>query len=486
MKKYQEIEKKVLENRPLIRDFIVRIGESKYSDSIEEVEEIYYTHPEGLYTKGKNELKKDVRFHSIALIENRKHVKFYGHAIQRAIEDTYELGGGKVVLIGSASAENPNIYYSGALNLKSGVELYIEQNAVLRFIRNKSNEYYPLVFSRWEGVDLINFSPMIYAYEAKNIKISGKGVIDGGADEYNWMPWKYGYFHEKNQKIERDKLFKQCKDDVKPYLRIYNDKVSTFRPCLIQPYLCSEIEISDVKIVNSPFWEINPVLCENVYIHDVYIASKLYNNDGVDPECCKDVIIERCYFLTGDDCIAIKSGRNDDGRSIGIPSENIIIRNNEFKDGHGGITIGSEISGGVKNIYAHDNLFDSPELDYPIRFKNNAERGGIIEDIYIYNSTIRKSKISIVHADFYYEEGTNGKYKPVLRNVYIDNVKSQNNVDSEAKYAIFLRGFSDSPIENIYLKNFDIYGIEQISFVENSNNIFFEEIYIDSNKIDKL
>ena len=192
----------------------------------------------------------------------------------------------------------------------------------------------------------------------------------------------------------------------------------------------------------------------------IRIDTNLYNNDGVDPESCKDIIIENCYFLTGDDCIAIKSGRNNEGRNIGVPCENIIIRNNEFKDGHGGITIGSEISGGVNDVFAHDNFFDSKELDYPIRFKTNAERGGKLENIFVKNSTVNKSKLAVIHADFFYEEGTQGNHKPILRNIRLSNIKTVDGGSIDAKNALYLKGFEDALIENIVIEDAVLNGVK--------------------------
>ena len=196
------------------------------------------------------------------------------------------------------------------------------------------------------------------------------------------------------------------------------------------------------------------------------------------------MIIENCYFLTGDDCIAIKSGRNNEGRNIGIPTQRVIIRNNEFKDGHGGITIGSEISGGVNDIFAHDNYFDSKELDYPIRFKTNAERGGKLENIYIKNSTINKSKLAVVHADFFYEEGANGKHKPILRNIILSNIKTVEGGSIDARNSLYLKGFKDAPIENIVLEDTVLNGVRGEAMLQNIKNLTFKNVYINGQRIE--
>ncbi|MBE6062107.1 MAG: glycoside hydrolase family 28 protein [Clostridium butyricum] len=482
-KLYDQIENKVNENMPVFPQKEFKVTDDKYSSLVRNVEEVYYTHPDGPYKGTKKEIKTDKNYNSKSLIKNTRTIVFFGDAIQKAIDDANANGGGKVIIPGG-SKNDIKVYYSGAIVLRSNVELHIEENAIIKFVRNKTNEFYPVVYSRWEGIELMNFSPLIYAYEEENIAITGKGVLDGCADEFNWMPWKFGYFNEEDQQIQRERLFNlgQENADVRTN-RIFDDKVSTIRPPFIQPYKSKNILIKDITIANSPFWEINPVLCENIKVDHVTIDTHLYNNDGCDPESCKDMIIENCHFSTGDDCIAIKSGRNNEGRNIGIPSENIIIRNNKFEDGHGGVTIGSEISGGVNDIFAHDNYFDSTELDYPIRFKTNAERGGKLENIYVKNSTVNKSKVAVIHADFFYEEGTNGNYNPILRNITLSNIKTVEGGSIDAANALYLKGFANAPIENILLEDAVLEGVKGNAVLQNVKGLTFKNVIINGEKI---
>jgi len=164
------------------------------------------------------------------------------------------------------------------------------------------------------------------------------------------------------------------------------------------------------------------VLCTNVTVRGVSIVSHGSNNDGCDPESCKDVLIEDCLFDTGDDCIAIKSGRNNDGRRIGVAAENIVIRRCTMRDGHGGVTMGSEISGGVRNVFVSDCKMNSPNLDRAIRFKSNAVRGGVMENIFVRDVAIGRVAKAVLSIEFDYEEGANGPHFPVLRNVLLENV----------------------------------------------------------------
>jgi polygalacturonase len=216
------------------------------------------------------------------------------------------------------------------------------------------------------------------------------------------------------------------------------------RPAFVEFHSCRNVLIDGVHIVNSPMWELHPVLSQNVTIRNVTISSLGPNNDGCDPESCRDVLIDGCEFNTGDDCIAIKSGRNDDGRRLNTPTENIIVRNCRMLDGHGGVTIGSEISGGVRNVFIEKNTMDSAHLDRALRLKNNAARGGVLEHIYMRDCTVRQVAQAIVEVDFYYEEGEKGAFVPVVRDVELRNITG-----GRSQYVLYLRGIPKSEISNI-------------------------------------
>lgn len=471
-KLYDEIERctePLSERRPMGKTYDVT--SDRYAALVTVEEEEFFTHPDGPYSGTKDELKKDLTYRSKHLIRNIQKVPFSGKAIQQAIDDAAADGGGIVVI-------PDGTYYTGALELKSGVELHLAYGAELRFMRNKTNRYYPVRFSRWEGVECMNFSPFIYADGAENIAVTGTGTLNGCADEFNWMPWKFGYFGETDQEFQRQKLFADGDADVPPEQRIFDDTVSTLRPPFLQFIHCKNVLVQDVAIRNSPFWEVNPVLCENVLIKGIHVQTNLYNNDGVDPESTKNMLIEDCYFETGDDCIAVKSGRNHDGRRVNVPCENLIIRGNRFSNGHGGITIGSEISGGVRNVFAEDNSFDSPNLNYPIRFKTNAKRGGCLENIYVRRSVVNKSRIAVVHCNFFYEEGKNGHHMPILRNVTLEDFRTKEGGSIDAKYPFYLRGFAESPIQNVTFRNMDLQGVRGEAIFEHIENLCIDNVTI--------
>lgn len=365
-------------------------------------------------------------------------------AIKKAIAECSKKGGGRVVVPAGT-------FLTGAIHLRSNVNLHVSKGATLKFSTNPK-DYLPIVHTRWEGMELTHLSPFIYAYEQMNIAITGEGTLDGQGKSFFWK-WhgnpKYGGNPDViSQKATRARLYEMMDKGVPVEQRIFGGETDYLRPQFIQPYKCKNVLIEGVKIVDSPMWEIHPVLCENVTVRKVHIDSHGPNNDGCDPESCKDVLIEDCYFDTGDDCIAIKSGRNDDGRRINVPSENIIVRGCQMKDGHGGITIGSEISGGVRNVFGENCIMDSPNLDHALRVKNNASRGGLLENFYFRNITIGQVAHAIITIDFNYEEGAKGKYKPVMRNFTADNIKS-----GKSEYVLDAQGFENAPIENITIKN---------------------------------
>lgn len=353
-------------------------------------------------------------------------------AFRKAIAACHQAGGGRVIV-------PEGTFLTGPIHLKSGVNLHLKEGAVVRFSNNPA-DYLPVVFTRFEGTECMNYSPLIYAFEQENIAITGSGVLDGNADQKNWWPWKT------TQKADVQKLVKQGEQGVPVAERVYGQG-HYLRPNMIQPYRCRNILIEGVTIRNSPMWHIHPVLSQNITVRNVKVIGHGPNNDGCNPESCRDVLIEGCYFDTGDDCIAIKSGRNNDGRRVNVPSENIIVRNCTMKDGHGGVVLGSEISGSVRNVFVEDCLMDSPNLDRGLRFKTNSVRGGVIERIFMRNVEMRQVREAALKIDFYYEEGDSGPFKPIVRDIFMTNV-----ICRKSKYPWHIRGYPHSPIRNVVLK----------------------------------
>jgi polygalacturonase len=394
-------------------------------------------------------------------------------AFKKAIENCSRKGGGRVVV---PSGE----FLTGAIHLKSNVNLHIQKGATLKFSTNPK-DYLPIVHTRWEGMELMHLSPLIYAYEQTNIAITGEGTLDGQGKSFFWK-WhgnsKYGGNQELlSQKPDRARLYEMMQKGVPVEERIFGEN-RYLRPQFIQPYKCKNVLIEGVKIVDSPMWEIHPVLCENVTVRKVHINSHGPNNDGCDPESCKDVLIEDCFFDTGDDCIAIKSGRNEDGRRINVPTENVIVRGCEMKDGHGGITIGSEISGGVKNVFGENCRMDSPNLDHALRVKNNASRGGQLENFYFRNISIGQVAHAIITIDFNYEEGAKGKFTPVMRNFVAENIKS-----GKSEYVMDAQGLENAPIYGIQIKNSTFENVAKGILAANLKDMKLENVRINGKLI---
>lgn len=394
-------------------------------------------------------------------------------AIRKAIEQCNADGGGRVVI-------PRGVFLTGAIYLKSNVNLHISEGATLLFSRDSSD--YPMVFTRWEGMECMNYSPFIYAYEEENIAITGKGLLDGNADNDNWWYWcgarKFGWDESRpgEQKPARASLHRQMAAEVDPRERVYGDG-HFLRPNFVQPYLCKNFWMADVKLINSPMWNLNPVLCDNVLIERVTIVSHGPNNDGCDPEACNNVWIRDCYFDTGDDCIAIKSGRDEDGRNIGRPAENHIIENCIMKDGHGGVVIGSEIAGGARNIYALNNVMDSPNLDRALRIKTSSSRGGIIENVFFYNTEVGQYKEAAVRFNMFYEKP--GNHVPTIRNIWVENM----NVNGGGKYAVLSDAYESSPVSNFTMINCRIDGVKEPYKVDHMKNVNLKNVVINGKEL---
>jgi unsaturated rhamnogalacturonyl hydrolase len=316
-------------------------------------------------------------------------------------------------------------------------------------------------------MDCYNYSPLIYAFEQENIAVTGEGVLDGQAGDSNWWAWKGNKKLDPSttQTAARTRLGKMVADNVPVDQRRFGNG-DKLRPSFIEPYRCRNVLIEGVRIRRSPMWEIHPLLSTNVIVRGVNIVSHGPNNDGCDPESCRDVLIENTLFDTGDDCIAIKSGRNNDGRRVGLASENIIIRNCTMKDGHGGVTIGSEISGGCRNVFVENCDMDSPNLDRALRFKSNAVRGGVVENVFMRNVKVGRVADAVIQIDFVYEEGANGEHKPVVRNVVMENVTVR-----ETPRVLNIVGIPSGEISNVRVLNSTFKNVEKEDVIKEAKDV---------------
>jgi polygalacturonase len=384
-------------------------------------------------------------------------------AFRDAVAACARAGGGRVVV-------PPGVFLTGPIHLESNVNLHVSEGATLRFSRDPA-AYLPVVLTRWEGVELMGYSPLIYAYGQRNIAVTGKGTLDGQADPDHWWPWKKND-HPQSQKPDRDRLFAQAEAGVPVAERVYGSG-HYLRPQFVEPYRCENVLIEGVTITNAPMWLVHPVLSRNVTVRGVRVVSAGPNNDGCDPESSSDVLIEDALFDTGDDCIAIKSGRNADGRRLATPCERVVVRGCRMRAGHGGVTIGSEVSGGVRDVFVERSEMSSPDLERGIRFKTNAMRGGTIENVFVRDVEIGETG-SALDIDMLYEEGAAGSFTPVVRNILIERLSVRS-----AKYAFFIRGLPSSPVRGVVVRDSALRGVTRGSRLEHVEDLVLRNVVLE-------
>lgn len=403
-------------------------------------------------------------------------VRLQTKELQTAIDALSAAGGGRLTL-------PAGIYHTGALHLKSGVELHLESpDTLVQFTSESPKENYPLVFSYWEASPCYNYSALLYACDAQDIAVTGCGILDGGADNEHWWSWH----HQVENSWSEDKPDLQL-EDRKALRRMNQEGIPVeqrifgfghwLRPNFFQTIRCQRVLLQGITLRNSPMWQLNPVQCQSVIVDGVTLSSHGANNDGCDPESCNGVWIKNCRFDTGDDCISLKSGRDRDGREANIPCENILIEDNEFADGHGGVAMGSEMSGGIRKVLACNNRFSSPNLTYALRLKTNAKRGGKVENIMLCDSVMEHVHGAAVHGTMLYEDGRNGDDLPEFRDITIENITAHG-----GDYGIFLEAFPEVPITGLKLKNIVIDGVSQTMRSMNWQNAVVENVVINGKR----
>lgn len=379
------------------------------------------------------------------------------NAIKKAIEACKKNGGGTLYF-------PAGIYLTGPIHLISNITLYIDSGAIIKF-KSDFNEYIP-VKTRWEGVECYGFSPLIYGYNLENITITGRGIIDGQG-EYWW--------NEIRRKRKEGKLYPET--DMEKKLAELNPNFKTqpsggggretqfLRPTLLELIHCKNILIEGLTLQNSPFWNTHPVYCENLTINAVTFKnpSDAPNTDGLDIDSCKNVKISNCLFDVGDDCLCLKSGIGEDGLRVNKPTENVVVTNCTMLNGHGGVVIGSETAGGIKNISISNCLFIG--TDRGIRVKTRRGRAGTVEDIN-FSNIIMKDVLCPIVMNMYYVCGSKPEDEhlfsttpqpitettPYIKNVSISNITARN----IKGIAAFFYGLPERPIENLRLMNIEL------------------------------
>lgn len=398
-------------------------------------------------------------------------------AFRRAVEAAHAAGGGRVVV-------PPGVWLTGPIHLLSNVELHVSEGATLRFVTDPE-AYLPAVHTRWEGVELMNYSPLIYAVDQENVAVTGGGTLDGQAEGEDWWTWKgpwkdnrHGWTEGMPQQREaRDRLFAQAEAGVPVEERVYGTG-DYLRPSFVEFLRCRNVLIEGVTVVRSPMWLLHPTLCTNVTVRGVTANSYGPNNDGCNPESCTDVLIEGCTFDTGDDCIALKSGRNADGRRLAAPIQNVVVRDCTMRDGHGGVVIGSEMSGGARDVFAERCQMDSPNLERVLRIKTNSIRGGVVEGVYMRDVTAGQVADAIVRINFLYEEGDAGDFPPTVRDIDVRRVTSQ-----RSDYALYLIGYPHAPIRDVHLADCRFAGVEQGSVIDHVEGLTFDDVTVNGSRL---
>jgi len=365
------------------------------------------------------------------LLPNEK--KYY---IQNVINQCAEKGGGKISI-------PEGIWYSGPLHLKSNIELHLCKNAVIEF-SDIPEDYLPTVFTRWEGMECYNYSPLIYAKDCENISITGKGKLIGNGQA--WWNWK------QYQGTAANELCYAERNGIPVEERVYGTRAAALRPSFIQFINCRQIILNDFIIIDGPQWTIHPVYCENVKIEGIDVITTGHNTDGINPDSCKNVWIENCVLETGDDCIAINSGMNEDGWRVNKPCTDISITNCTMNGGHGAIVIGSGMSGGVEKIYASDCTIKNTMQG--IRIKSMRGRGGYVKNVRFENIKIEDTTEEAIQVSMLYPYSTVNPVNPippVFENIVLRNISG-----SSKKQAKIIRGLEDSCINNLCMENITI------------------------------
>ncbi|UFU06201.1 glycoside hydrolase family 28 protein [Ruania halotolerans] len=379
-------------------------------------------------------------------------------AIAAAIDAVRRAGGGRVVL-------GAGTYLTGPIRLHSNIDLHVSAGATVRFIP-EPERYLPPVLTRWQGVEMMGYSPLITAHDAVNVAVTGSGTLDGGADTEHWWPWcgleEFGW-HPGVVEQERDwqHLVELVHQGVPPAERVMAP-ARNFRPNFIEFYRCEGVWVQGVRIVRSPMWEIHPVLCTGVLVEDVHLDTHGPNNDGVDPESCTDVVIRGCRFDVGDDAIAIKAGREEDAERVDEPCRNVVIEDCTMTMKYGAFTIGSELTSGVRDVYVRRCTIGGPGLWYGLYIKTNAARGGYVENVYVDDVEASELQREFLSCNFLRGEGLRGPRTPTVRHIRITNVRV-----GRARRALHLAGFAHSPIADVHICDSTFESMAEPDSIEN-------------------
>lgn len=381
--------------------------------------------------------------------------------IQGAIEDLSRLGGGRVALASGAWR------IDGPLRLLSGVELHLERGAEVVF-SGDPKRYLPAVVTRWEGTELFGYSPYIYAYHATNIAITGEGTlsVDMSGDVRSWR---------REQEAAQRKLRQQGGAGEPLHRRVFEEG-AFLRPSFVQFFGCYSARIEGVSIRSVPFWCVHLVYSHHVVVRGVTVESREVNNDGVDIDSSTNVLVEGCRFRTGDDCVAIKSGRDLDGRGIGAPSERVVIRDCVMERSRSaGIAIGSEMSGGIRQVYILRCRMGT--VDTVLNVKSNLDRGGVVERIRLWNVSAERSE-QVAQITTAYHGYAGGQHPPLFRDISIDDLRCD-----RAESGVVIRGVRASPVEQVTLRDVVIGSVKKPRSIEHATGLTWDGVVMNGQPI---
>jgi polygalacturonase len=351
-------------------------------------------------------------------------------AIAAAIAACSGSGGGRVLV-------PAGVWLTGPIHLKSNVELHLDDGAELRFSQ-RFEDYLPPVFMQRGGVRCYGYSPLIYARGCNNIAVTGRGKLNGQGEA--WWPWK-------SRQPGMTRLFKAGAAGVPVEQRVFASEDEGVRPPFIQPIECRNVLLEGFTLTSGPSWNIHPVCCENVIVRGVSVITHGPNNDGIDPDSCRNVLIEDCVLDTGDDCICLKAGRDEDGWAVGKPCENVVIRRCRTQRGHGGVVFGSEMSAGIRNVFVHDCRFEGTDIG--LRFKSLPGRGGYVENVWCQDIEMDSIRSAAIHMTFRYSKPDSASAaQPRFRNIQIRHVTC-----AKAKQAAVILGLPANRISDVLIED---------------------------------
>ncbi|UCD00147.1 MAG: glycoside hydrolase family 28 protein [Phycisphaerales bacterium] len=374
-------------------------------------------------------------------------------AFKRAIAACTKAGGGRVVVPKGTWLTN------GPIHLDNNVNFHVTKDAKIMFGTN-FDDYLPHVRVRWEGTECYSYSPLVYAYQKTNIALTGKGSLNGQA-ENSWAMWplKLKPRTTTNEELRELNHKDVPAEDIKVYAK----------PTFFEPFECTNVLIEDVTILDYPFWCVHPTFCTNVTIRRLVVDSHNSNNDGIDPDSCTDVLIEDCWLDQSDDCLAIKAGRDNSAWRRGRPCENIVIRN--MPSNFEGVAIGSEMSGGVRNVFIYDCDYDDGNILY---CKSNLDRGGFIKDIYVKDLNVGKARILRLRNNYHGYRG--GNFPTDFRNINIENVHIKQGDDE----TISCQGVEGALVYDVFIKDVTIDTLEKrpIMHLRHAENVVLDNVVI--------